>query len=250
MLRGIDVAGVNDLRTVFAALGSAQFVGVKATEGAGWNDPNHARIVAEARRRGVKVMHYHFAWAEHSPVTEAIHFLSVAQPKPGDLVALDLERYSAISWSQRLAYALAWLDYVKAHTKCSPVIYLNESWINGLRSAASVSQWKRLTSYPLWYAEPTGTPGRFNRQPGWPVWTFHQFGIVGGLDADVLNGSFAVWNALAVPAPAKPKVPTKVVVGVGVILAGGIGAVAGHQSAPPPKPTPPVCPAVRIIDTN
>jgi hypothetical protein len=168
------------------------------------------------------------------------------------MVALDLERYSAISWAQRLSYALAWLDYVKAHTKCSPVIYLNGSWIDGLRSAATAAQWKRLTSYPLWYADPTGVPGRFDKAHGWPVWTFHQFGIVGGLDADVLNGDFAVWNALAVPAPPKPKVPTKVAVAVAVAVAAGGGAAVAHKVAPPPPPPAhsTVCPSVRIIDTN
>lgn len=247
MLLGNDIGGVNGPGAALLALSrGASYVILKATEGVSWNDPEHATFVSQVRKAGKRVGHYHYAWPLNDPLTEAKHFLAVANPQPGDVVMLDLEKNDdGASWARRVTYALAFLAYVKAVTKASPFIYLNGSWIDGLRGAATPAQWAQLTSYPLAYAHYSFTPGVLDfRAAEWPTWTLHQYTDI-GLDGDALNGDAVVWDKLAVPKPVVVPLVKKVVVAV-VIAAGGAagGVVAVH---PAPVPAPP--PIVKVVPT-
>ena len=72
------------------------------------------------------------------------------------------------------------------------MIYLNWTWIKGMRTAATAAQWAELTSYPLWLAEYTNVPGKHSTvtskdgtsQDSWPI-ILHQYGSnAAGLDGD------------------------------------------------------------------
>jgi GH25 family lysozyme M1 (1,4-beta-N-acetylmuramidase) len=219
-LHGVDLSNNNDAAHIASAIASKNnaFIIAKASEGEHTGDTRHASIVKATRAAKKPLGHYHFAHPTQDAVTEAKHFLSAAGAQAGEVLALDLEA-SEGSWSQRLNYALKWLAYVKAQTKASPLLYTYTSYLTGLLGVASDAQKKELRSYPLWVADPNNPAGHPLTE-GWATWTVHQYGIVGGLDQNLLNGDLNTWKALAIPAKAVVKPPTPPVV-------------------PPVKPTPP-----------
>jgi GH25 family lysozyme M1 (1,4-beta-N-acetylmuramidase) len=187
---GVDVSGHQTLEQVrtLAADADVAFVIVKATEGETWTSPDYAtqRTASGAKFLGA----YHFAWPNQDPAKEATHFLATAALKPGQLALLDMERAEAgESWATRVAYALAWLDAVKAATGAAPLLYLNWSWIKAMRTAATADQWKRLTAYPLWLADWSGVPGKHStvtskdgtNPDSWPI-LLHQYAVLDGID--------------------------------------------------------------------
>jgi GH25 family lysozyme M1 (1,4-beta-N-acetylmuramidase) len=219
-LHGVDLSNNNDAAHIASAIASKNnsFIIAKASEGEHTGDTRHASIAKATRAAKKALGHYHFAHPTQDAVTEAKHFLSAAGAQAGEVLALDLEA-SEGSWSQRLNYALKWLAYVKAQTKASPLLYTYTSYLTGLLGVASDAQKKELRSYPLWVADPNNPAGHPLTE-GWATWTVHQYGIVGGLDQNLLNGDLNTWKALAIPAKVVVKPPTPPVV-------------------PPVKPTPP-----------
>jgi GH25 family lysozyme M1 (1,4-beta-N-acetylmuramidase) len=222
-LHGVDLSNNNDAAHIASAIASKNnaFIIAKASEGEHTGDAKHASIVKAVRAAKKPLGHYHFAHPTQDAVTEAKHFLSAAGAQAGEVLVLDLEA-SEGSWSQRLHYALAWLKYVKAQTKASPLLYTYTSYLTGLLGVATEAQKTELRSYPLWVADPNNPAGH-PLTAGWATWTLHQYGIVGGLDQNLLNGDLNTWKALAIPAKAVVK-PTP-------------------APAPAPKPTPAPAPA-------
>jgi GH25 family lysozyme M1 (1,4-beta-N-acetylmuramidase) len=223
-LHGVDLSNNNDAAHIASAIASKNnaFIIAKASEGEHTGDTKHASIVKATRAAKKPLGHYHFAHPTQDAVTEAKHFLSAAGALPGEVLALDLEA-SEGSWSQRLHYALAWLKYVKTQTKASPFLYTYTSYLTGLLGVATAAQKAELRSYPLWVADPNNPAGHPLTE-GWATWTVHQYGIVGGLDQNLLNGDLNTWKALAIPAKAAPKPPAP-------------------TPTPAPKPTPAPAPA-------
>lgn len=152
------------------------------------------QITASGNRIGL----YHYGWAIQDPIIEADHFLRVAKPRLGELVALDLERAKdGESWARRVYFALAWLGHVKAATGSVPLLYVNGSWARALWDAATPAQRVELLTYPLWYANPNGTPGVFTPPVvGWDV-AMHQYSW-SPLLYDRFNGGYEAWDRLAV----------------------------------------------------
>lgn len=76
-----------------ACKAGVKFVYHKASEGTDWVDKSYNGRRQEAASHGVKFGAYHFAHPEPGTAeAEAMHFLAVAKPAPGDLApALDLE---------------------------------------------------------------------------------------------------------------------------------------------------------------
>lgn len=65
----------------------------KATEGLHSTDTAYGREIARIRTKVPVPGAYHFAWPTEDAKQQVGHFLTIAQPKPGELLALDLERY-------------------------------------------------------------------------------------------------------------------------------------------------------------
>jgi GH25 family lysozyme M1 (1,4-beta-N-acetylmuramidase) len=177
-----------------------------------------AEHTATARANADVVGFYHWSQTVNSsattpdqsdPVGECAHFLDAAKPQPGDILALDHEQALG-TWPQRVAYAVAWLEECARRTGARPLLYVNWDWIKGMRTAATADQWARLTAFPLWLAEPTGTPGQHSTvtsQDGadpdcWPI-VVHQYATTDGVDRDYA-ADLAELTACAVPKPATP----------------------------------------------
>ncbi len=209
-LHGADLSNNNDAAHVAAAVAnpSNAFILVKASEGEHTGDSAHTATVKASRVVRKAVGHYHFAHPTQDAHTEAENFLSHAGAQPGEVLALDLEA-SEGTWQQRLEYALSWLSYVKGKTGAHPIFYTYTSYVQSLLQVATAAQKAALTSYPLWIADPNNPAGHPN-VGGWGSWAIHQYGIVGGLDNNVLTGDLHTWAALAIPAPAPKPSPQPV----------------------------------------
>lgn len=165
---------------------------IKASEGEGYVSPAYSAQIAAVRAAGKLAGAYHFAWPNQDPLKEAANFVAAAGLRSGELAALDMERSDGgESWSARVAYALAWCGEVKRLTGATPLVYANWSWIKGLRSAATASQWANLTKYSCWLAEWSGAAGVHSTIDGqtggrgWPI-AMHQYGVIDGLDRDYI----------------------------------------------------------------
>ncbi|WP_063762300.1 GH25 family lysozyme [Streptomyces sp. NRRL F-5123] len=186
-VNGVDVARYQPTNYSTSGL---DFVVVKATEGTGYTNPEHAGQVATARAHGLVVGHYHFA-RPGSVTAQADYFLAHAGAKAGDFLAFDWED-AGVSCADKDA----WLRYVKAKAPGHRVIlYCNRDfWLH-----------HDTTSYAadgLWIADPSAPKGHPRVEH---PWLFHQYSDAGNLDRNA--GAFADRAALAAWAGAagKPK---------------------------------------------
>jgi Glycosyl hydrolases family 25 len=92
---------------------AADFVIVKATEGASYSSSRFAAQWASAKSKAKHRGAYHFARPEDSSATsQAARFLSVVKPVRGESVWLDLEA-SDLNQSQTNTWAKSWGDYIR-----------------------------------------------------------------------------------------------------------------------------------------
>jgi lysozyme len=124
----IDLSHHQDYRIDFAAAKKAGVRGGyhKATEGSTYRDPDYADRRAAFAKTGLPFGGYHFARPSAGDADdEARHFLSVATPRPGDLLpALDLETTEGLSISALRGWAREWTRIVgKACGGHDPVVY-------------------------------------------------------------------------------------------------------------------------------
>ncbi|MFI9331891.1 GH25 family lysozyme [Kitasatospora sp. NPDC052868] len=177
----------------------AEFVFVKASEGARTEQSGYAAKVAEARRRGIPLGHYHFLHAENPVAGEVDHFCRVVgSVPPGELLVLDFEPYGQpVSDAQATAAKNTWLTAVKARYPANRVgLYTNTDW------------WRRTDDNAgdfLWIAD-------YNAQAGSPriqaPWRFHQYAD-SPIDTNVYNGTaddLRAWAGSTTPTagPAAP----------------------------------------------
>lgn len=171
------MSGAQTIDQVRALALTSDFVIVKASEGQGWQSPAYPAQRAAAAQGCSLTGAYHFAWPNQDPALEAANFLKAAALQPGDLTALDLEREAGgETWTTRVTYALTWLRAVSGATGTRPLVYVNLTWLQGLRGACSNPQWAELTSYPLWLAHYTGTPGVHGDTAAWDL-LIHQYAV-------------------------------------------------------------------------
>jgi hypothetical protein len=177
--------------------GDAEFVFVKASEGARTEQSGYAAKVAEARRRGLVVGHYHFLHAENPVDQEVAHFCRVVgDVPPGELLVLDFEPYGQpVTTAQATAAKNAWLAAVRQRYPSNKVgLYTNTDW------------WHRTDDECgdfLWIAD-YGVPAGSPRVQA--AWRFHQW-TDSPVDTNVYAGSLddlRAWAGSTAPAAAQP----------------------------------------------
>lgn len=145
-------------------------IGIKATEGTRYINPNHRSWCLHAGLVHVGVAHYHFARPDLNtdPHAEADHFLSVAQRLSGgrDYLVLDLERATPNGWKHDPAWSRAFDEYVQGHSRFHSILYANKSTLE------QSDQWLTGDVRRVWDAD--WSTDRDYAPPGYSV-AFRQF---------------------------------------------------------------------------
>ena len=181
--------------------GSDAYVGMKASEGVGFQDPAFLRHMAAARARGAILGPYHFGRPDlgNSPEAEADWFARVVEAAGGPAgmwPSLDLE----VSGGPLAGWRDRFCDRLEARWAYTPwwYDYWNHIYTHALNTA---------TPYKLWLAWPDANgafPSGLNCGPV----RMQQYGlksvpgIVGQVDANRFFGDLAQLKALTVGGPA------------------------------------------------
>lgn len=169
------------------------YVFQKATEGATFTDATYTRNRSAAAGVGIAFGAYHFAYAQGGSleaaradaVSEANHFLAVAEPVPGDLLpVLDLEVNPGDLPPRRLiAWTQAWLDTVSTALGEKPLIYTNPNfWATHMNDTLTFAQ----QGFPLWIAHYTSAasprvPASNWDGMGWAFWQWTSKATIPGI---------------------------------------------------------------------
>jgi GH25 family lysozyme M1 (1,4-beta-N-acetylmuramidase) len=114
----------DDVVTDLGATAAAGIAGVihKATQGATITDDKYAARRSQARAAGLLWGAYHFG--DNSPVADQVtHFLEIARPDDGTLLALDFEPHPTESRTMRLDQAREFLRLVQERTGRRAILY-------------------------------------------------------------------------------------------------------------------------------
>ncbi|HEY8030771.1 MAG TPA: GH25 family lysozyme [Gaiellaceae bacterium] len=181
---GVDVSHYQGLiNWTQVAAKSYRFTYQKATEGTTFVDATYPVNRAGAEGMGLRFGAYHFgrptgtgpASIVASAIAQADHFVTVAQPQPGELPpVLDLEVTGGLGSNALAQWAQAWLDEVKARTGVSGFVYASPNfWKERLANTSSFA----LGGYKLWVAHWTqsGSPSVPAGNWGGLGWTFWQW---------------------------------------------------------------------------
>lgn len=117
-------------------------IGIKATEGLHYVNPNHRAWVLHSHLNHVGVIHYHFGRPDLNtdPRTEAEAFLREALRNAGgrDYLVLDLERATPQGWQHDPAWSRAFDEYVQERSRFHTLLYISRSplmtsdaWLTG-----------------------------------------------------------------------------------------------------------------------
>lgn len=224
-LSGIDVSNWQHQIDWLAVAGTGNaFVFAKATEGTTFTDVTFPLNRAGAVVAGLRFGAYHFArpgGASDSEVVagavaQADFFLSVAQPRRGELLpVLDLESTGGLSVPRLTLWVQTWLGEVVARTGVKPLVYVSPSfWKTALGDTTIAA----AAGHKLWIAHWTKAalpimPGANWGGLGWSFWQWSDCervaGISGCVDGDRFNGT--TFAGVTVPAFAGG-VPTPVAV--------------------------------------
>jgi len=191
----VDLSHHNGDVDLQAAAGDG-IVGVihKASQGLGYEDPLYAGNRTNALNAGLHWGAYHFGTGGDG-VAQAEHFLEVAQPDPGTLLALDFEA-NAQGPSMTLVEARAFVTHVQAVTGRWPGLYSGQ-YVKELLGAQVDPV---LANCWFWLAQYGTTPVV---PPAWAYWTMWQYtdgGMgpqphtvagIGRCDRDYFNGTRA-----------------------------------------------------------
>ena len=174
------------------------FTFLKATDDTDYVDPTFAANRAGARANGLEVGAYHFARPDASAGDarqEAIHFVDVANPQPGDLLpVLDIETSAGLDQAGVTRWARTWVATVKELTGVTPFVYTSPyGWADRTGDTPLLAR----DGSPLWVAHwgvssPTLPADDWDGH-GWTVWQHtskgHVNGISGNVDLDRLAGT-------------------------------------------------------------
>lgn len=211
-LNGIDISSWQE-DLVVSAMGSCDFVIVKATGGAGYANECFCRHADETLAAGKLLGCYHYArdrGYEGSAEAEADHFIAAFRPYVGK--AIPFLDWEADALSLGPAWAKRWLDRVKAKTGVTPGIYTSKSVLFSY-------DWSSVAkTYPLWVAQyPNYEETGFLSEPWTDGWDFGAWssplifqytgtgripGYGGHLDLDLFYGTRDDWRRLCAVAGA------------------------------------------------
>jgi GH25 family lysozyme M1 (1,4-beta-N-acetylmuramidase) len=203
--KGIDVSNWNgSINWTRVAKAGYSFAFGKATEGTSFVDGTFSTNRNGAENAGLAFGAYHFARpagsndaaATASAIAQADHFLSVADPQPGELPpVLDLEKTGSLKASRLVTWTQAWVDEITARTGVQPFIYSSPAfWQSYLGDSTTIA----ASGARLWVAHWTKASNPWVPAENWDGsgWTFWQWtdclsvpGIAHCTDGDRMHGA-------------------------------------------------------------
>lgn len=233
MLFGADISEWNGQLNWDAFNASSNFVIIRSCFGTARQDLEFGRNRAEARRVQAQagplgIGYYHYAYPQYNnPEAEADFFISNVWPlQQGELLALDWEEaYDG----DHVAWCLAFLKRCELKTGVKPLLYLNQSLMNGHNWMPVIEN-----GNGLWLADYRGTQSSPAVNTPWAVMAVRQWtnvdvipGIGGHVDGDTFYGDITAWNAYGyhVPVASPDPEPTP---------------EPAPTTVPDPEPLPPV----------
>lgn len=160
-----------------------EVVAVKATEGTGYESPAFQRQWKSVENTGKARVAYHLFHPSISAVAQMRFFLNVVEEaglESDDCLALDHEETDGMPAATVAENAVTARDWTEHETKGKLFIY---TYINFAESGNCAG----LGDNPLWIADPSSPPGKPRVPEPWKDWVFHQYGIVRGIDADIVH---------------------------------------------------------------
>lgn len=184
----IDLSHFNTVDS-FSDVKAGGVVGVihKATQGTGWMDPTYDSRKQQALAAGLWWGAYHFGTNEDG-AAQAQYFLSIVNPGPKDLLALDFEENP--SSQMTIAQAEQFVTEIFNKTGRYPGFYSDA--LAGNMLGGNVNS--VLTNCWFWRAEYSGSsPSVPSTWSDWTMWQYTSSesasGISGECDRDTFNGS-------------------------------------------------------------
>ena len=166
------------------------FIFIKSTEGISITNKYYANDYAQARKHHIPIGAYHFFSLKSSGAAQAQHFIKHTKFLKGDLPpVLDVEpsdaQIAAAGGPEKMfRQILVWLRMVKARCGVSPILYINQMFIN--KYFGMVPDIKR--DYDVWIAR----YGEYKPDVRLAFWQLcsdgRVKGITGDVDINVFNG--------------------------------------------------------------
>ena len=156
---------------------------------------NWAAMKAHRLHRGA----YWFLLPSVDGRSQARYFVAAVKQAglhPGDMLVCDSEVLASNVDQVTHAFCAEVASLAGPH--CPVLVYSNENVGQHLTSC---------TRWPLWFAWPSSTAPPASMTRPWARWTFWQWGVVNGVDADVFHGTPAqlnAWIARYLPKPNPP----------------------------------------------
>ena len=166
------------------------FIFIKSTEGVSITNKYYADDYAQARKHHIPIGAYHFFSLKSSGAAQAQHFIKHTKFLKGDLPpVLDVEpsdkQIAAAGGPEKMFQQIRiWLRMVKARCGVSPILYINQMFIN--KYFGMVPDIKR--DYDVWIAR----YGEYKPDVRLAFWQLSSDGrvkgITGDVDINVFNG--------------------------------------------------------------
>jgi GH25 family lysozyme M1 (1,4-beta-N-acetylmuramidase) len=197
-LQGVDVAsfqhpGGAGIDWSQVAASGIQFAGVKATEGAYYQNPYALTDLAQAKAAGLSVVAYAFGipngnGSTSSPIGQAdylINYLnSAGGPRPAIMLDIEYNPYGAECYGLSKYAMVTWIAQfdaeVQSRTGQDPIIYTPPGWWQTCTGGAP-----GFGQVPLWVPDYTSSTSP-SLPAGWSTWGFWQYsstGTVSGINA-------------------------------------------------------------------
>jgi GH25 family lysozyme M1 (1,4-beta-N-acetylmuramidase) len=190
-----------------------EVLAIKATEGAGFQDPDFENNWKFADDNEKARLAYHFFHPSIPALVQARYFLDYVDRfgiETGDLFALDLEVTDGRLPNEVSAGARQFVEEVNHETGASCWVYTFRFFSEN-PDGTETGNTAGLENSPLWIADPSAPPGRPRVPKPWNLWTAHQFGVFRGIDADIVNVGDVAQLAKLGSFRASPEPPASVV---------------------------------------
>lgn len=182
-LRIVSLGNISKKRVNGTVDFPVSFIYIKSTEGTTLRNQFYANDYVQARKHGLRVGSYHFFSHRTGAAEQARFFLKSSRFSKGDFPpVLDVEPTDQQikqmgGVSAMFACIQTWLNIVEAGTKCRPVLYVGQRFVNKYLSAAPYIK----NNYMVWIAR----YGEYKPDVKLTYWQLCPDGRVRGINGDV-----------------------------------------------------------------